>query len=198
MLLETWDNRWVPLQNECIEAKNHFYDSGRPLRYRCKGHFLEVNFHRICIWSYPASLCVQHRACAFVKGIGFLFENARVQIGKRIKTPLATQTVPFQLDSRPLSKGPFSGNPIIPNYSVPIPQGICFCKIVGGLLQKAWVVARNSSEITLSTPACPTEIPPSKGPFSMNIHLIILKCSVPIPRACVFGKNRGLLLKTLA
>ena len=38
----------------------------------------------------------------------------------------------------PPSKGPFSANihPIIPKLSVPIPQGMCFRKMVGGTLRK--------------------------------------------------------------
>ena len=64
----------------------------------------------------------------------------------RLKSPLAPQPVPQKLDSMPPSKGPFSANmhpiisanmhPIIPKLSVPIPEGMCFRKMVGGPLRK--------------------------------------------------------------
>ena len=60
--------------------------------------------------------------------------------GKKIhvKSPLAPQLVPLKLDSMPPSKGPFSASihPIIPKLSVPIPEGMCIRKIVGGSLRK--------------------------------------------------------------
>ena len=51
-----------------------------------------------------------------------------------LKSPLAPQPVPKKLDSMPPSKGPFSANihPIIPTLSVPIPEGMCFRKMVRG------------------------------------------------------------------
>ena len=56
----------------------------------------------------------------------------------RLKSPLAPQPVPQKLASMPPSKGPFSANihPITPKLSVPIPEGMCFRKMVGGPLRK--------------------------------------------------------------
>ena len=55
-----------------------------------------------------------------------------------MKSTLAPQPVPQKLDSMPPSKGPFSANihPIVPKLSVPIPEGMCFLKMVGGSLRK--------------------------------------------------------------
>ena len=83
-----------------------------------------------------------------------------------MKSPLAPQPVPLKLDLRPRSKGPFSANihPIIPKLSVPIPQGMCFRKMVvggggGGPLRKCtdWGQKSKNPEITLSTPTGTTE-----------------------------------------
>ena len=59
----------------------------------------------------------------------------------------------------PPSKGPFSANihPIIPKLSVPIPEGMCFRKMVGGSFENVRVGVKNPPEITLSTPAGITE-----------------------------------------
>ena len=56
----------------------------------------------------------------------------------RLKSPLAPQPVPQKLASMPPSKGPFSANmhPITLKLSVPIPEGMCFRKMVGGPLRK--------------------------------------------------------------
>ena len=72
-----------------------------------------------------------------------------------MKSPLAPQPVPQKLDSMPPSKGPFSANvhPIIPKLSVPIPEGMCFRKMVGAPFENARMVAKIASEITLSTTA---------------------------------------------
>ena len=63
-----------------------------------------------------------------------------------LKSPLAPQPVPQKLDSVPPSKGPFSVNihPIIPKLSVPIPEGMCFRKMVGGPLRK-WTLRGQKS-----------------------------------------------------
>ena len=76
-----------------------------------------------------------------------------------LKSPLAPQPVPLKLDSTPPSKYPFSANihPIIPKLSVPIPQGMCFRKMVGDPFDNARVGAQITSEITLSTPAVTTD-----------------------------------------
>ena len=78
---------------------------------------------------------------------------------KYLKSPLAPQPVPLKLDSMRHSKGPFSANihPITPKLSVPIPEGMCFRKMVGGPLRNTRIGAKNPSEITLSTPAGTTE-----------------------------------------
>ena len=71
-----------------------------------------------------------------------------------LKTPLAPQPVPLKLYSTPPSKGPFSANihPIIPKLSVPITQGMCFLKMVGGLLDNARIRSKNPLQITIRTP----------------------------------------------
>ena len=82
-----------------------------------------------------------------------------------LKSPLAPQPVSLKLDSMPPSKGPFSANihPIIPKLSVPIPEGMCFWKMVvvggggGGAFENARVGVKYPPEITLSTPAGITE-----------------------------------------
>ena len=72
-----------------------------------------------------------------------------------LKSPLAPQPVPLKLDSMPPSRGPFSANihPIIPKLSVPIPQGMCFLKMVGGPFENARVWAKNPLQIAIRTPA---------------------------------------------
>ena len=114
-----------------------------------------------------------------------------------LKSPLAPQPVPLKLDSMPPSKGPFSANihPIIPKLSVPIAQGMCFRKMVGGPPSKMHGLG---SKIHLKTPLAPQPVPlklystpPSKDPFSANIHPIIPKLSVPIPQGMCFLKMVG-------
>ena len=58
-----------------------------------------------------------------------------------LKSSLVPQPVPLKLDSTSPSKGPFSANihPIILKLSVPIPQGMCFLKIVGAPFENARV-----------------------------------------------------------
>ena len=86
----------------------------------------------------------------------------------------------------PPSKDPFSANihPNILQFSVHIPQGMCFRKIERAPFENASVGATNPFEITVRTPY-------SKGPFSANIHRIIPKLSVPIPQGMCFRKMVG-------
>ena len=72
-----------------------------------------------------------------------------------LKSPLAPQPVPLKLDSMPPSKDPFSANihPIIPKLSVPIPQGMCFRKMVGAPFENERLGAKNPLQITIGTPA---------------------------------------------
>ena len=72
-----------------------------------------------------------------------------------MKSPLAPQPVPQKLDSMPPSKGPFSANihPNIPKLSVPIPEGMCFRKMVGGPFDNERLGAKNPLQITIGTPA---------------------------------------------
>ena len=114
-----------------------------------------------------------------------------------MKSPLAPQPVPQKLDSMPPSKGPFSANihPIIPKLSVPIPEGMCFRKMVGGPPSKMHGLG---TKIHLNSPLAPQpvpqkldSVPPSKGPFSANIHPIIPKLSVSLPEGMCFRKMVG-------
>ena len=113
-----------------------------------------------------------------------------------LKSPLAPQPVPLKLDSMPPSKGPFSANihSIIPKLSVPIAQGMCFLKMGRGASKMHGL----GSKIHLKSPLAPQPVPlkldstpPSKGPFSANIHPIIPKLSVPIPQGMCFLKMVG-------
>ena len=72
-----------------------------------------------------------------------------------LKSPLAPQPVPLKLDSMPPSKDPFSANihPIIPKLSVPIPQGMCFRKMVVAPFENERLRAKNPLQITIGTPA---------------------------------------------
>ena len=72
-----------------------------------------------------------------------------------LKSPLAPQPVPLKLDSVPPSKGPFSSNihPIIPKLSVPIPEGMCFRKMVRAPFENERLGAKNPLQITIKTPA---------------------------------------------
>ena len=67
-------------------------------------------------------------------GEGPLSKMHRLGSKIHLKSPFAFQPALLKLDSMPPSKGPHSANmhPIIPKLSVPIPQGMCFLKIVGG------------------------------------------------------------------
>ena len=145
-----------------------------------------------------------------------------------------------------------------PNFAVPIAQGMCFRKMVGGPLRKCtrmgqeyhvsnhhepwsasyWNLLQRhllrahspriyiwsfpnflcpylracafgkwwgapskmhgwGSKIHLKSPLAPQvplkldSTPPSKGPFSANIHLIVPKLSVPIPEGMCFRKMVG-------
>ena len=109
-----------------------------------------------------------------------------------LKSPLAPQPVPLKLDSMPPFKGPFSANisPIIPKLSLPIPQGMCVRKMVEGPLPKMHGLG---PKIHLKSPLAPqpeplklNSMPPSKGPFSANIHPITPKLSVLIPEGMCF------------
>ena len=72
-----------------------------------------------------------------------------------LKLPLAPQPVPLKLDSMPPSKDPFSANihPIIPKLSVPIPQGMCFRKMVGASFENERLGAKYPLHITIGTPS---------------------------------------------
>ena len=72
-----------------------------------------------------------------------------------LKSPLAPQPVPQKLDSMPTSKGPFSSNihPIIPTLSVPIPESMCFRKMMGAPFENERLGAKNPLQITIRTPA---------------------------------------------
>ena len=73
----------------------------------------------------------------------------------RLKSPLAPQPVPQKLASMPPSKGPFSANihPITLKLSVPIPEGMCFRKMVGAPFENERIGAKNPLQITIRTPA---------------------------------------------
>ena len=109
-----------------------------------------------------------------------------------MKSPLAPQPVPLKLNSMPLSKDRFPANihPIIPKLSVPIPEGMCFRKNGGGPPPKMHGLG---AQIHLKSPLAPQPVPlkldskpPSKGPFSTNMHSIIPKLSAPIPDGMCF------------
>ena len=113
-----------------------------------------------------------------------------------MKSPLAPQPVPLKLDSMLPSKGSFSANihPIISKLSVPIPEGMYFRKMVGAPSKMHGL----GPKIHLKSPLAPQPVPlklnsmpPSKGPFSANIHPIIPKLSVPIPQGICFRKMVG-------
>ena len=189
----------APFENARVGAKNPLQITIRtpPASYKpaqtplCRGHF-STNMHLIIpnfALRIAQGICCQKGRVLDSKMYGYRLE-------KRLNSPLAHRTVPFKLHSMPPSKGPFSPNihPIIPKLSVPIPQGMCFRKKVGTPFEKARIEAKNPSEITLSTPAGTPEfdsMPPSKGPFSANIHPIIPKLFVPIPQGMCFRKMVG-------
>ena len=117
-----------------------------------------------------------------------------------LKSILAPQPVPLKLDSMPPSKGPFSANihPIIPKLSVPIPQGMCFRKMVMGPFENERLVAKNPLQITIGTPAgfLQTRLKlTSRGHFSTNMHLIIPNFAVGIAPSMCFRKRYGFLIR---
>ena len=79
----------------------------------------------------PEGMCIRNMVEA-------AFENAGIELKIHLKSPLAPQPVPLKLDSMAPSKGPFIANihPMIPKLSVPIPEGMCIRKMVGGSLRK--------------------------------------------------------------
>ena len=105
-----------------------------------KGPF-STNIHPII----PKFMCPYLRACALGKWWGPPSKMHGYRPKIHLKSPLAPQPVPFKLASMPPSKGPFSANihPIIPKLSVPIPQGMCFHKMVG-LIRKCMGIGLKS------------------------------------------------------
>ena len=133
-----------------------------PSRYHWNSiqcHLLRAHSPRIYIRSSPNFLCPYLRACAFGKWWGAPSKMHGLGSKIHLKSPLAPQPVSLKLDSMPPSKGPSSANihPIIPKLSVPIPEGMCFRKMVVGAFENARVGVKNPPEITLSTPASITE-----------------------------------------
>ena len=100
-------------------------------------------------------MCPYLRACAFGKWWGPPSKMHGWGSKILLKSPLAPQSVPQKLDSMPPSKGPFSANihPIIPKFSVPIPEGMCFRKMVGAPFENERLGAKNPLQITIRTPA---------------------------------------------
>ena len=92
--------------------------------YSWRSDLWKVNFKRVC--EKPAGVLM-------VIWSGFLAPIRSFSKGAPHHFP-----VPLKFDSMPPSKGPFSANihPIIPKLSVPIPEGMCFRKMVGGPLRK--------------------------------------------------------------
>ena len=137
-----------------------------------------------------------------------------------LKSPLAPQPVPLKIDSMPPSKGPFSANihPIIPKLYVPIPQGMCFRKMVGGSFENERLGSKNPLQITIGTPAgflqtrlkltfqrsflheyasdpFLHEYASSRGHFSTNMHLIIPNFAVRIAQGMCFRKRLGFYIR---
>ena len=137
-------------------------------------------------------MCLYRRECAIGKWWGASPKMHGLGPKIHLKSPLAPQLVPLKLDSMPPFKGPFSANisPIIPKLSVPIPQGMCVRKMVEGPLPKMHGLG---PKIHLKSPQPEplklNSMPPSKGPFSANIHPITPKLSVLIPE--------GMCLRTM-
>ena len=140
--------------------------------------------------------------CAFGKYLvlsGFPFENERIGAKNPLKSPLAPQPVPQKLASMPPSKGPFSANihPITPKLSVPIPEGMCFRKMVGVFPR---IYIQSQTRLKLKSPLAPQPVPETR-PFLPNMHLIKLCCAyssghvlskkvwVPIRKCTGIGKN---------
>ena len=144
-------------------GKNNVWNHPKhPSRYRwnlIQRHLLRAHSQRIYTRSSPNCLCLFLRACAFGKWWGRPSKMHGLGSKIHLKSPLAPQPVSLKLDSMPPSKGPFSANihPIIPKLSVPIPEGMCFRKMVGRGFENARVGVKNPPEITLSTPAGITE-----------------------------------------
>ena len=118
-------------------------------------HLLRAHSPRIYIRSFPNFLCPYLRGCAVGKWWGPLSKIQVLGPKDHLKSPLAPQPVPLKLDSMPRSKGPFSANihPIIPKLPVPIPQGMCFRKMVGAPFENERLGAKNPLQITIGTPA---------------------------------------------
>ena len=154
---------WSPLRKCTGWGKksiwNHPYHPNRYHWNLIQCHLLRAHSPRIYIWSFPNFLCLYLRACAFWKWCGPPSKMHGLGSKIHLKSPLAPQPVPLKFDSMPPSKGPFSANihPIIPKLFVPIPEGICVRKMVGGFFENAWVGVKNPLEITLSTPVGITE-----------------------------------------
>ena len=117
-----------------------------------------------------------------------------------LKSPLAPQPVSLKLDSMPPSKGPFFANIhlIIPKLSLPIPQDMCFLKMVGGALRKCTRMGQKStsnhhkdSGWLLTTPL--KEL--FRGNFSTNMHLIIPNFAVRISQGMCFRKRYGFSIR---
>ena len=100
----------------------------------------------------------------FRKMEGTPFGNARVLPKVYLNSSLKHQPLLLKRAPMPPSKDPFSANihPNILQFSVHIPQGMCFRKIERAPFENASVGATNPFEITVRTPY-------SKGPFSTNI-----------------------------
>ena len=160
-------------------------------------HILRAHSPRIYIRSSPNFLCPYLRACAFGKWWGPPSKMYGLGSKIHLKSPLAPQPVSLKLDSMPPSKGPFSANIhlIIPKLSVPIPQDMCFLKMVGGPLRKCTRMGQKStsnhqkdSGRLLTTPL--------KVNFSEVISPRICIWSFPTLlcvylRACAFEKGMG-------
>ena len=182
-----------------IHLKSPLAPQPVPLKFDSMPHSKGPFSANIYIRSSPNFLCPYLRACAFGNGGGPPSKMYGLGSKIHLKSPLAPQPVSLKLDSMPPSKGPFSANIhlIIPKLSVPIPEGMCFRKMVvgGGGPSKMHGLG---SKIHLKSPLAPQPVslkldsmPPSKGPFSANIHPIIPKLSVPIPEGMCFRKMVG-------
>ena len=119
----------------------------------------------------------------------------------RLKSPLAPQPVPQKLDSMPHSKGPFSANmhPIIPKLSVPIPEGMCFRKMVGAPFEIERIGAKKSTsnhhKDSSRLLTNPLKSSLSRGHFSTNMHLIIPNFAVRIAQGMFFRKMYGFSIR---
>ena len=136
-------------------AWNHPKHPSRYPRNLIQCHLLRAHSPRIYIQSLPNFLCPYLRACAFGKWWGAPSKMNGSGPKIRLKSPLAPQPVPQKLASMPSSKGPFSANihPITPKLIVPIPEGMCFRKMVGDPFEIERIGAKNPLQITIRTPA---------------------------------------------